>query len=155
MCKIMEVATMTRRVSQAKKRRRTTHGQQRGSKMCHKQPQMACRMSHKYAHTHAHTLLLRATIVQKRAVKAADHSFAAQSWHCHRLLAEPTAAEREIRSSIVQTQHWQMFSQPHGLRYRHFFAGTLQGQYNEASFIGGLAGSYSKILRFQLQAYSC
>lgn len=26
MCKIMEVATMTRRVSQAKKRRRTTHG---------------------------------------------------------------------------------------------------------------------------------
>lgn len=58
---------MTRRVSQAKKRRRTTHGQQRGSKMCHKQPQMACRMSHKYAHTHAHTLLLRATIVQKKS----------------------------------------------------------------------------------------
>lgn len=72
--------------------------------MCHKQPQAACRMSHKYAHTHAHTSLLRATIVQKRAVKAADHSFAAQSWHCHRLLAEPTATKREIRSSTVQTQ---------------------------------------------------
>lgn len=115
---------MTRRVSQAKKRRRTTHGQQRGSKMCRKQPQMACRMSHKYSHTHAHTLLLRATIVQKRAVKAADHSFAAQSWHCHRLLAEPTAAEREIRSSTVRTQRRQMFTVSHIV----YVPDALQGQ---------------------------
>lgn len=138
---------MTRRVSQAKKRRRTTHGQQRGSKMCHKQPQMACRMSHKYAHTHAHTLLLRATIVQKRAVKAADHSFAAQSWHCHRLLAEPTAAERERFVSVPCEHSADKCSQSATLS---MFPTHSKVKYNEASFIGGLAGSYSKILRFQL-----
>lgn len=93
---------------------------------------MAFRMSHKYAHMHTH-LAAKGYHRTKRAVKATDHSFAAQSWHCHFLLAVPTAAERETereRERFIPAfckGRCQMFSQPHILCSQHFFASTLHG----------------------------
>lgn len=104
MCKIMGGSNNDAEslASKEEKAHDDTHGLRRGSKMCHKQPQTALCASHKYAHTrmHAHTSLLRATIVQKRAVKAADHSFAEKSRHCHFLLAEPTTPETERKRFV-------------------------------------------------------
>lgn len=97
--------------------------------MCHKQPQwhFACLTN---THTCTHILLLRATIVQKELWKQPttallhNRGIVIFCWLCQQLRKE---REREIRSSTLQTQRCQMFSQPHILCSRHFFASALYG----------------------------
>lgn len=144
---------MTQRVSQAKRKKHNTWMDTR-KKNVSQAASMAFRMSHKYAHMHTH-FAAKGYHRTKRAVKAADHSFAAQSWHCHFLLAVPTAAERErereIRSSTLQTQRCQMFSQPHILCSRHFFASALYGPRVQWSLIyRDLQGLVNYVQNFQV-----
>lgn len=117
---------------------------------------MAFRMSHKYAHMHTH-LAAKGYHRTKRAVKATDHSFAAQSWHCHFLLAVPTAAERETERERDSFQHSAKGAVKCSVNRTFYVLDTSLPahstvlEYNEASFIG-TCRSYLftfEILRFQ------
>lgn len=105
---------------------------------------MAFRMSHKYAHMHTH-FAAKGYHRTKRAVKAADHSFAAQSWHCHFLLAVPTAAERERERDSFQhsanTALPNVQSTAHSMFSTLLCQRTLRSSGTMKPHLQGLAGS--------------
>lgn len=121
---------MTQRVSQAKKRKSTTHEWTPGRKMCRKQPQRHLCLTN--THTCTHTLLLRATIVQKELWKQPttallhNRGIVIFCWLCQQL-REERERERDSFQHSANTALPNVQSQLHILWSRHFFASTLYG----------------------------